>query len=237
MITGETQDSKESINVHLTPNNIEFNHAKPVKKGADDGSYEITGYPKQVDALFQQMTKGNAMKGRTLTNIKRTELKRESVVGKISLDLNVLDAGLAKIAYLATFEHLGDAFLSDPLNPEWRKAIRATTKDAQLKVGLKVLPAVDERGLQSSLPRIFWPNLKPHEHGIAILRAGKGLLTGVKLFGQDVLTKLIIASESSGYGLSESDGVIVVCDATGGPVRKTSFSQHILRHSLGISGM
>jgi len=218
-LPGELVDGSRPVEVTIPHQGaVEVFHRKPVEKDTSGKSFQIIAPPRQADRVLQELQKNLAKKGIPISEPVVKQSPNQTIRAQLTLDCTVMSSGLMKIAYLACCELLGDSFLDDPLNPEWQKAIRARTAEDAAKVrihGSSFDGATD-------CANAVLPRLGEHEHGIAILNLhGLGVVVAVRLFGCDLLTVVAQASETSDHGVAAGRGEILICDARGGPIRRT----------------
>jgi hypothetical protein len=118
-----------------------------------------------------------------------------------------LRVGLLKMAYLATFEFLGDAFLDDALNSDWRKSIRAHNTGGGFRILNPQGTSIAEKRnpTRASSPECL-------QHLVAVFNTVQlNPVAVVKPFGKRSL--LCAVSENSSFGLREMEGRLVICDA------------------------
>jgi hypothetical protein len=228
--SGETVDGNRPVEVifpHQGP--VEVYHRKPVEKVAQGKSYQIIAPPAQADKILKEMKENLAKKGIQITTEETTQSQNQTIKSRLTLNLTVMNAGLMKIAYLACCEFLGDSFLTDPLNPEWQKAIRAqNANDAdQVKIHGRAFGKATESANQ------ILPKLAEHEHGIAILNLKpNSVFVVVRLFGCELLTAVACASETSNHGLPERQGMLVICDSKTGVIRRERIEAQQIEENL-----
>lgn len=139
-------------------------------------------------------------------------------------ELAAVSAGMARIAYLAVFEFLGDQFLDDPLNQEWRNLIGARSTAEVARSELAFMPLGPAEVLYEAA---LLPDLGPHEHAITICNFQQNTpLVALKLFG--CLSHVFRVSQCGTYGLELLEGQIAVCDSVKRTVRIQSFMPHFL---------
>ena len=149
------------------------------------------------------------------------------------MDLTILQVGILKIAYLAVYEYLGDAFLADPLNAEWQKAIRITTAEKGNEPKLQTI----SNDLPPIFKNILFPTLADHEHAVTVCNLQQvGPVVAVRLFNSDILSGVYIASDSSNFGLSVLEGKIVVCDSITKKATVRDFESHFVECSERLAG-
>ena len=197
---------------------------------ADDGrSGTLVLTPKERDSFLKQFIENHKRKGRTVKITSETKTKAETIKVPVTVNLLVLKRAIAKIAFLAVYEFLGDAFLKDPLIPEWHKAFLSPNEDdvRDARIHGQAFNCQD-------IAKLVLPPLKPYEHAVAVVNLQqKGPVVAVALFGNTFYTLICLASETSNYGLSEAEGRIAVCDAKAGRTLFVSFMDHLARMFRG----
>jgi hypothetical protein len=148
----------------------------------------LTAPADQVEKEMKKLTKSLATKGVKLTTVNRTSRERPLFDLKGSLNLAELLPGALKIAYLTAFSVLGEAFLDDPFNSEWQRAIKAKSM-AELTISYLLLGAGrSERFFPFVVAESPWntvlPMLAPTEHRVVVYNPGEsGTFATVELFG------------------------------------------------------
>ena len=227
-MAGETVNEGRPVQVTCSGTTVDVYHQKPLDVLEDENGkgYRIVAPSPQADEVLAQLQKGLAKKGISTSKPLIEKEEQQTIHVQMKIDLNVLQAGLMKIAYLATFDFLGDAFLEDPLNPEWQKAIRVTNVDEAKAVRIRGACFDDN-------PKLFdclIPKLAPHEHGISVVHLNQaGPVVAVQLFGNPFLTTLAHVSDTNTFGLQEGDGLVTVVDAVTGQMRQEPWMDHFLR--------
>lgn len=145
----------------------------------------------------------------------------------------VLVRGLAKVAYLATVECIGNDFLDDPLISDWHRLLFAeTAQEASQSRITGNFPVAD------ITMRNLLPDIQEHEHAVVVVNLGPEapLITLVTLFGSTGHTLLVYASETSSYGLDVLEGKIAICDARTKSMRYLNFGEHLVQDAprLGL---
>lgn len=151
-------------------------------------------------------------------------IKKDPFLGLPIQDMARLSAGMAKVAYLAAFEFLGDQFLDDPLNSEWRNLVTARSAAEVAASKLRFLPLGPREVLYEAA---LLPDLGPHEHAITICNFQENTpLVALKLFG--CLSHVFRVSQSDTYGLQLLEGQIAICDSVKRTIRTQKFMPHFL---------
>ena len=230
-MNGKTVEGDRPVQVTFSGSSVEVYHEKPVEKSERESgvSYQIIAPESQAAEQIERLKKKLARKGMVFfePEVRRTE--DQTIRGQLVMHLDVLEAGLMKIAYLACFEMLGDAFLDDPLNEEWQKLIRGGTMEERkaIRITRGIHPQETGPFAQGLLPK-----LEPHQHGIAIVNFNHGLYVIVRLFGDPLLTAFARVSETSDFGLEEAGGKLVVIDA----ITKRATQEPWINHLLRLAG-
>lgn len=228
-LRGQTVDEKRPVDLTIPHEGAAtVFHRKPVERDAEGKNFRIVAPSVQADKILQEMKTNLAKKGLKISEAKVTQSPSQEIHTQMIVNLTVMSSGLMKIAYLACCEFLGDGFLDDPLNSEWQKAIRATTADDAERI--RIHGCCFNKGTDAA-NRIL-PRLAEHERGIVIVNLNQGgPVVAVRLFGSELLTAVAQASETNGYGLPEGDGLLLVCDAKTGVIRREQWANHLLRMS------
>lgn len=205
---GETVTTKRPIEITFDENGkMEIWFRKPVEMG-DDGIGALIVKSEERDKFLKQFIKNNEKKGKTVRVSDEKKVLCEELKLDISFDILLIKRAMAKIAYGALYYYLGDAFLDDPLIPEWHNAIFKDNGEAEKSKIHGIAYNAD------SILKMMLPKLQPHEHAVCIGNFNqKGLVVAVTLFGINFHTFLAHGSETSNYGLQEAEGLVVVCDA------------------------
>lgn len=225
---GETLGEGRPVQITFSESAVDVYHKKPVEVHQDENGkgYRIVAPSPQSDEVLEQLKKGLARKGMAITEPKVEKEEQQTIHSRLTIDFNVLQAGLMKIAYLAAFDFIGDVFLDDPLNPEWQNAIRVTNSTEAKAV--RIHGACFEQ--VNDTTALLLPNLAPHEHGIAIVNLEQtGPVVLVRLFGSPLLTGFAKVSETQDFGLQEAAGKVIIVDAATGQMRKEFWMDHLVR--------
>jgi hypothetical protein len=190
---------------------------------AEDGkSGTFFTTPAERDEFVRKFVEGHARKGRKVVITKEVVAPLTDLQFGISLEMRPMARALLKIAYLAAFEYLGDAFLDDELNVDWHKAIVLNDPIESTRLRGVAFKTQD-------FSEFLFPQLQPHEHAtvVANLQLG-GPVIGVTLFGTGGLHSLIVApSATTSLGLADGEGQVVVCDAKTRSIRRMTFLDHL----------
>ena len=206
--------------------NVDFRYQKPVEFDAS-GKGTIIVAPECRDAFIENIIKNLKRKGKTLQIADEILGQAEPVKLNFTIELDALKQGLMKIAFLAAYEFLGDAFLKDPLIPEWHKAVLSSSAaDAMTaKIHGKALEP-------NEYLNVLLPDIQGHEHAVAVFDLQqRGPVVIVKLFGSDLLSSFCMVSETSNFGLKPLDGKIVICDTKARRVRTMKYADHFVSRS------
>lgn len=231
-LRGKTKDTERDVDITFTENgSCDVRFRKPVETDGDSVKLIVT--PDARDALLRAFIEGHKRKGRTAQVAAESLSLVESIEVPIEVDILALKRAMIKIAYIAAYELLGDEFLDDPLMPEWRKAFladdNAGVRDAKIH-GV----AFDTRDL---LDRVL-PELQPWEHAISIANLQmQGPVVCVTLFGKEFHSLILIASETSQFGLGVGEGKIAICDTKAGQTRFVDFREHLESSSVQMPGI
>jgi hypothetical protein len=204
---------------------VEINHKKPVERDKQNNSYRIIAPPDQANRILAEMRMNLSDKGFTHDIISTSQSPNQTIHVSLTCNLNILRAGMMKIAYLACCHHLGNAFLDDPLNAEWQKAIRIQNAE-QAAASLIHCKCFESA---SHVTKLLLPKLQEHEHAIAIVNLEQGPVVAVRLFGSSMLTFFARASENNHFEISVGDGVIVICDSITRSIGYNSWMEYFLR--------
>lgn len=223
-MSGETIDGGRPVDITIPhEGEVGVHHKKPVEKSED--SYTIIAPPEQSERLLDEIKQNLKKKGKQITGIQDTQVVSQELHARLNINLTEIQSGMMKIAYLACCDYLGDEFLDDPMNPEWQKAIRASTAEESkdIKIHGKSLSEIGVLDL-------VFPELAEHEHCIVIFSLNQsGPIVGVRLFGDPLFTAVTLASETSDYGLSEGDGVVIICDSKSGSIRREPWLPQLIK--------
>ncbi len=227
-MNGETPDGRKVQSV-FSKDEVDVHYHKPVTvTETDEGKlYEIFSHHRQSRPELEKIQKNLARKGRAIEEVEIKEVPSPLIRHRLVYNRNILEAGLMKIAYLACFERLGDAFLNDPLNAEWQKAVRVKTVEESKAILIRsnYNPQMPEDVL-----RIILPELEAHEHGIAIVNlTDDGPKVFVQLFGNPLLTLFSEISRTNDFGMGELEGEVIKIDARSGVITRELWKSKIAR--------
>lgn len=180
--------------------------------------------PYQRESFLKQFIENHNRKGRSVRVSAESDTEVSEIQVPIEVDLQALKRAMAKIAYLAVYECVGDVFLDDPLIPEWHKAFLSGNPNDARDAKIHGIAFDAANILDMALPP-----LKEYEHAVFVANLQQqGLVTGVTLFGRGFHSLIALASESSQFGLGIGEGKISICDAKSGRTRSISFMQHLI---------
>lgn len=209
--------------VFRSDGSLEQRILRPVESYDEKGGALILG-PDQVDQFLKQFIDGQQKKGREVIIGDRSPESGSHYKIDMTVDTQMLTRAMTKIAFGALYEYLGDKFLGDPLVGEWRKALFSQDRDEVKSSRIRGSAFVDPK----MVSRLF-PNLQPHEHGVAIANLGKNYtICGVTLFGTRFHNLITRASETDSFGLEEGQGIIIVCDAKTRNITRKDFLTEML---------
>lgn len=202
----------------------EVHFKKPVQVSPEHDELSITAGPERAAVLQREIEAAAKKKGRKISSVVTRSLREFTVKADFSFEISAIRAGMFKIAYLATFELLGDDFLGDPLNREWQKAIRATDSKA-----FEELPIRCSDGFVDNSLDLIGPTAE-HEHAVVVANMPRvGLIAAAKLFGFHPFSLCCLASETSTYGLIPGEGKRVICSAKTKSMRATIHARSALQ--------
>jgi hypothetical protein len=206
---------------------VGIRHKRPVEFDPATGKGKIIAAPGESERLVEELKEKYRKKGMTLKVTNEEQQPMQEIRLRMKIDPDALIGGMAKIAYLATFEFLGDEFLDDPLNAEWQKAIRAATCQEFTKAKVHGRP-FGESGIHKAL----LPVLAPHQHAVSICHLRQaGPMVAVQLFGSDMFSLVCRASDTSTFGLRELEGRVAVCDALARQITVEPFEAFFVRRA------
>lgn len=201
---------------------------RPVEVDSSGNKIKVVVPASERDAFVANFIKNHARKGKTAVIEKEWSLVGEPLSVNLEIDLLAIKRALAKIAYGAIYEHLGDEYLHDPMVVEWRRMLFSDDPEEVKRSKIHGVAFDVEKMLS-----ILLPPLKPHEHGVAVANLRqRGPVVAVSLFGGSFHSLVALASEFSNYGMEELDGKISICDAKAGTMKFIDFREHF----LGICG-
>lgn len=135
---------------------MDIHYRKPVEFDTS-GKGTIIVSPEKRDSFLENLAQNLRRKGKTQHIANEVQGWAESAKLNFSIELDALKQGLVKIAFLAAYEFLGDAFLKDPLIPEWHKAVLSTSDAMAAKIhGVALEP--------NEYLNILLPDIQEHEH-------------------------------------------------------------------------
>jgi hypothetical protein len=233
-LRGSTKDAGREVDVTFCEDGTsEVFFRKPVEMNDSRTVGKLIVTPKERDAFLKTFIENHQRKGRKVQIAAESLSLVESIEIPIAVDMVALKRAMIKIAYAATYEYLGDAFLNDPLIPEWHKAFlgndASRVRDAKLH-GV----AFDTHNILN----LMLPALEPYEHAVAIANLQmQGPVVAVTLFGKSFHSLVLIASETSDFGLTVGEGKIAICDAKAGKTRFVNFMDHLVATSNQMPGI
>jgi hypothetical protein len=223
----DTGDGREVKVTFPNDGPVEVRHKRPVEIDPATGTGKIVVAPHERDKLIADLTEKYRKKGKTLQVTSEAQQPVQQIRARTTIHLDALIGGLAKIAYLAAFEFLGDEFRDDPLNGEWQKAIRAATSEEFRDAKIHGRP-FGESGIHKAL----LPVLKAHQHAVSICAMRSvGLVVAVQLFGSEMFSLVCRVSDTSTFNLGELDGRVAVCDALARKVTVEPFESFFSRRA------
>lgn len=233
-LRGRTKDTGREVAVTFREDgtsNIHF--VKPVEMDPGSALGKLVVRPEQRDAFLKTFIENHKRKGHTVQIAAESVSVVESIEIPIAVDVVALKRAMVKIAYVAAYECLGDAFLGDAMIPEWHKAFLdddpSSVRDAKLH-GL----AFDTHNILD----LMLPALQPYEHAVAIANLQMhGPVIVVTLFGKSFHSLVLMASQTSDFGLSVGEGKIAICDARAGKTRFINFTDHLVSMSTQMPGI
>lgn len=197
----------------------------PVSNDPSGKKSEITISADARDKFVKSFIENHRKKGRTVRIAKENSVVGQQISSDLAVDLLAIKRALAKIAYAAVYEYLGDQYLADPLIPEWQKILFSTNPEEVHNSKIHGL-AFDAE----SILEVMLPPLEPYQHAVAIANMHqKGPVVAVSLFGRGFHSLFALASETSNYGLDELEGKIAICDARGAKTTFLDFRQHFIK--------
>lgn len=230
-LRGKTEETNRPVEVTFASDgSVDIRYLKPVEFDSSGTKGTIIIPPEQRETFLADLVANLKRKGKTLVINSEVKGQAEPVKLDFSVELNALKQGLLKIAFLATYEFLGDAFLRDSLIPEWHKAVlSASTADA-------MTAQIHGRALEwDEHFNILLPDLQKHEHAVAVFALQQqGPLVLVKLFGCDLLSAFCMASNTSTFGLDTLEGKITICDTKTRRTRAIPFADHFVSRSENL---
>jgi hypothetical protein len=226
-LRGTTEGTNRPVEVVFeSGGNVDIHYRKPVEFDAS-GKGTIIVRPENRDSFIEELTQNLKRKGKTLCIANEVQGQAEPAKLNFSIELDALKQGLLKIAFLAAYEFLGDAFLQDSLIPEWHKAILSASAANAMTAKIHGIALQPNEFLD-----VLLPDIQEHEHAAAIFDLQQqGPVVIVKLFGCDLLSSFCIVSETSNFGLKPLEGKIVICDTKARQVRTMKFADHFLSRS------
>lgn len=203
---------------------------KPVTMSNDGTTGKFIVTPEDRDSFLRKFTEGQESKGRkvAVTNETRTP------VGPLELEIHFEKTptmrAMLKIAYLTAFEYLGDSFLDDELNHDWRSSILDVNPPESTRL----------RGTAfgvGEISNLLFPPLQAHQHAAVIANLQMcGPVIGVQLFGGGLYTLVVVHSATSNFHLQEGEGQVVVCDAKARTIQRRNFADHLIALANKQSG-
>lgn len=207
--TGELSGTGKKVRVTIDHEcGLSLDISEQVDFSADKASARIIVPADQEEAFLKQFSKGNKRKGKDVTVIGTDSFDCPAIQTNIDIELRDIVLGLAKIAYLSAFEYLGDEFLADECNDDWRRLLAATSWPEIRRSRISNGDLLGTKMMDCLLP-----DIQPHEHAVAVVNVGQpGPLVAVSLFGKSCLSRFYTASLTSNYGLDLMEGRVAICD-------------------------
>jgi hypothetical protein len=226
-LRGTTEGTNRPIEVVIeSSGDVDIHYRKPIEFDAS-GKGTIIVPPEKRDSFLENLARNLRRKGKTLHIANEAKGQAESAKLNFSIELDALKQGLVKIAFLAAYEFLGDAFLKDPLIPEWHKAVLSVSSADAMNANIHGTALEPNEYLN-----ILLPDIQEHEHAAAVVNLQQqGPVIIVKLFGCDLLSSFCLASKTSNFGLKPLDGKIVICDTKARHVRTLKYADHFVARS------
>jgi hypothetical protein len=225
-LPGKVKGHAVPIEVTFTETGASTKVEKPVQMDPDGKSGRMI-VPADREAEFvNRLIADHARKGNVVRLEDATSLGADMELD-FGFDVLQIRRGMAKIAFLAAFRVLGDAFLNDPLYPEWHKAIFSTDRDEVM--GAKIHGVAFD---SSDLLQVAAPRVQQHEHAVVVANLGmSGPVVMVSLFGGGFHNLIAVASESNQYGLRQGFGEITICDAKQTKIRSIDYTDFLVARS------
>lgn len=224
-LNGELTDSGRKVQVVFSENaDVEVHIHKPVEMEGDSNTGKLILQPDQRDSFLKQFVENHQKKGRSVVVSAESTTKASDIQVPIEVDFLALKRAMAKIAFLAVYECVGDAFLDDPMVPEWHRAF--LTEDPNEACNAQIHGVAFDA---AHILDLAFPPLKPYEHAVFVANLRQqGLVVGVTLFGTGFHSLIAIASETCQFGLDVGEGTISICDAKAGKTRTIDFVEHLV---------
>ncbi len=203
-IKGKTGKTDQPVSVTFDKNRKKtVKYFKPVTVNAVTGEKIVFGTAEQVNKHSEQIIQSMRKEGYASISVKGTKVPREPFQLDFSEDMDVIRQGLLKIVFLAAYHFLGDAWLNDPLFPEWQRALSSDPADARKAK----IPGAVFQGHRT------FKATQPYEHAIAIFyMPNYGIQSSLRLFGSDLLSGIFTVSLSR-FDLNPLDGEMTICNA------------------------
>lgn len=222
-LTGTVIETDHRVDVDIRQGPPIVRYRPPVTLNWETMTGTLTGQGDQVEHELKRLIKDLAAKNVKLTVTSTSSRENPTFDLQGTLSLPDMLPGALKIAYLTAFQILGDAFLDDPLNPEWQRVIRATTMPeltiAHILLGTGQSPALFPFMVFSDPWKGLLPILSTTEHRVVIQNNGEsGVRATVELMGGGLRIQARI-SRGGDFCLPLSRARIVVCDAKESKVR------------------
>ncbi len=221
-LRGTEVESGTPVNLTISEGPVPTVHyPKPVTMSDDGKSGTFIVTPAGRDEFVRRFVENHARKGKRVEIVSETRRPVGPSKFEVVAEMRPIARGLLKIAYLAAFEYLGDAFLDDDLNANWRAAVLT---DDPVETTRLLGEAFNAQGLIDSL----LPALLPHEHATVVANLQvSGPTVAVTLFGKSPYSLVVSEAAMSNLGLAEGEGQIVICDSKARTVRRLSFLDHL----------
>ena len=172
------------VDVTFSKDEVKLRMRMPVVKDENGNLVAVRGFGYAAQAELQRLERDFKKKGRSVIAGEPTPLAPEVKVSLVH-NHNHVQQGLAKIAYLATVWTVGDAFVNTSAGGLFRAYINSAPETDDLKaVGLAAVRVDD---LKEAMP-----DMPGHYHVIICRRDGSQIATAIRLFGQDLLTRMFV---------------------------------------------
>lgn len=156
----------------------------------------------KANEFLKQFIENQRGQGRKLEVSGPVSLGSWRIIAECEFDLLAINRSLLKIAFLGTYRFFGDAWLEDPLIPDWHKVLFATDPSKLDRLGLHAHAFNNEPVLVASL----FQSLGMHEHALMVLYHPEiGVIVSVIPFANPLFPVIASASMTFEYGLAKLD--------------------------------
>lgn len=219
-IAGQFRNSGRPVEIKLLQDGeMEIHMPKSVEMSNDGKSGTIKVSGTERDEFLREFIENHGKKERVVQITKESASQETEILFGANLDEMTMKRGLTKIAFLAVYSCLGDAFLKDSLISEWHNGFLEGDANSCKLPGMALIPG--------QVAPLF-PNLREHEHATAVVKIdSQPLSVFVALFGGRVLNS-VSQAVSSDFDLASGEGCVAICDALSRKTTRMSWEEYLV---------